>query len=59
MRGTILLTATRMVQKENEIEVSVYSEVDMKLGVKAGVAKNRGITEIKKYLDRCYGHVEK
>ena len=29
------------------------------MGIKQTVAKTRGITEIKKYLDRCYEYIEK
>lgn len=30
----------------------------MKMGVKAAGTKQRGITEIKKYLDKCYAHIQ-
>jgi len=39
--------------------LTVYSQVDMKMPVKASAAKVRGITEIKKYLDKCYDYVQK
>lgn len=28
------------------------------MGVKAAGTKQRGITEIKKYLDKCYAHIQ-
>lgn len=58
-RGKILLTATRAIEKGNKLFLTVYSQVDMKMPVKASAAKIRGITEIKKYLDRCYDYVQK
>ena len=59
VRGSIVLTATRIVQEGDEINISVYSQVDMKMGIKQTVARTRGLTEIKKYLDRCYEHIQK
>lgn len=57
IRGEILLTATRVVEKDNGIFVSVYSEVNMKMGIKPEMAMNRGKTEIKKYLEKCYQYL--
>ena len=54
-----MLTATRVIQKENTIDISVFSQVDMKMTIKPNAAKIRGITEIKKYLDKCYAYIEK
>ncbi len=42
--------------KENKIYVKVYSEVDMKTGAKADLAKNKGFSEIKKYIQKVYDH---
>lgn len=58
-RGTIVLTATRAIEKDGKLYLTVYSHVDMRMPVKASAAKVRGITEIKKYLDKCYDHVQK
>jgi hypothetical protein len=42
--------------KENKIYVKVYSEVDMKTGAKADLAKSKGFSEIKKYIQKLYDH---
>lgn len=34
VRGEMVLTATRIVQVEGEIRVSVYSQIDMKIPIK-------------------------
>ena len=34
VRGEMVLTATRIVEKEGWIEVSVYSQIDMKMSIK-------------------------
>lgn len=57
-RGTIILTATRAIERQGRLELTVYSQVDMKMPVKASAAKVRGVTEIKKYLDNCYRYVQ-
>jgi hypothetical protein len=44
------MTATKVVEHENKIQVQVYSEVNMKMAIKPEMAKNRGKAEIKKYL---------
>jgi hypothetical protein len=43
-RGNIILTATRAIQKDGKLYLTVYSQVDMKMPVKASSAKVRGIT---------------
>lgn len=58
-RGTIILTVTRAIEKDGKLFLTVYSQVDMKMPVKASAAKVRGVTEIKKYLDKCYDYVQK
>lgn len=40
------------------MKLSVYSEIDMKLNIKASASKARGLTEIKKYLDKCLAYIE-
>lgn len=42
IRGEIILTATRIVERQGKIEVSISSHVDMKMIIKAEMAKNRG-----------------
>ena len=56
-RGDIILTATRVIPTENGIKVNVYSQVDMKITIKGDMARNRGVQEIKKYLDKSYKHI--
>lgn len=34
IRGEIVLTATKVVEKDNKIHVKVYSEVNMKMAIK-------------------------
>lgn len=58
IRGDIILTATRAIEKDGELYLSVYSQIDMKMPIKASAAKSRGVTEIKKYLDKCYSYLE-
>lgn len=58
VRGEMVLTVTRIVEKEGEIEVSVSSQVDMKIPLKIEIAKNRGFGEIRKYLDKVHGHLK-
>jgi hypothetical protein len=55
----MLLTATRILEVDGHIEVSVYSLIDMKMNLKMDLAKNRGYSEIKKYLDKVYKHITK
>lgn len=31
----------------------------MKMGIKQTVAKTRGVSEIKKYLDKCFEYIQK
>ena len=59
VRGSIILTVTKVVQNQDYIDISVYSEVDMKMGIKQTVAKTRGVSEIKKYLDKCFEYIQK
>lgn len=54
----MVLTATRIVQLEGEIEVAVYSQIDMKIPIKLEIAKNRGFAEIRKYLDKVHTHIK-
>ena len=42
VRGEMILTATRIVEVDGWIEVSVYSQIDMKIPIKMEIAKNRG-----------------
>lgn len=58
VRGEMVLTATRIVEVEGSIEVSVYSQIDMKIPIKMEIAKNRGFAEIRKYLDKVYNHLK-
>ena len=58
VRGSIILTATRAVEVNGQLQLSVYSQIDMKMGVKASAARARGVTEIKKYLDKCYAYIQ-
>jgi len=58
VRGEMVLTATRIVEVEGGIEVSVYSQIDMKIPIKMEIAKNRGFAEIRKYLDKVYNHLK-
>ena len=58
IRGDIILTATRAIEKDGKLHLSVYSQIDMKMPIKASAAKSRGVTEIKKYLDKCYSRLE-
>ena len=59
VRGEIILTVSKVVPTEDGIQVTVYSQVDTKIAsLKPELAKNRGITEIKKYLDRTYQHIK-
>jgi len=53
----MLLTATRIVEVADGIEISVYSQIDMKIPIRTELAKNRGYAEIKKYLDKVYSYV--
>ena len=53
----MILTATRVVEVEGGIEVSVYSHTDMKIPIKLELAKNRGFAEIRKYLDKVVKHL--
>lgn len=57
VRGEMLLTATRIVEREGGIDVSVSSTTDMKIPIKLEIAKNRGFAEIRKYLDRVHQHL--
>ena len=57
VRGEMILTATRIVEVEGKIQVSVYSQIDMKIPIKLEIAKNRGFAEIRKYLDKVYNHI--
>ena len=34
VRGEMVLTATRIIELEGKIEVSVYSQIDMKMPIK-------------------------
>jgi hypothetical protein len=54
----MILTVTRIVEVEGQIEISVYSNIDMKINLKMDLAKNRGFAEIRKYLDKVYSHVK-
>ena len=59
VRGEINLTVSKVVPTEDGIQITVYSQVDRKIAsLKPELAKNRGITEIKKYLDRTYQHIK-
>ena len=42
IRGEIVLTATKVVEQDNKIQVQIYSEVNMKMAIKPEMAKNRG-----------------
>ncbi len=53
-----MLTATRIIEVEGSIEVSVYSEINMKMPIKFEMARQRGYSEIKKYLDRVYAYIK-
>lgn len=44
IRGEIVLTATRVIEKDNRIDVQIYSEVDMKIEINPEMTKNRGRT---------------
>ena len=46
-----------MVPTDKGIQVSIYSQVDMKISIKGDMARNRGVQEIKKYLDKTYKHI--
>ena len=59
VRGSIILTVTRAVEENGNLHLSVYSQIDMKMPIKASAAKARGVTEIKKYLDKCFNYLEK
>jgi selenocysteine-specific translation elongation factor len=54
----MILTTTRIISKAGEIEVSVSSQIDMKIPIKLEIAKNRGFAEIRKYLDKVYNHIK-
>jgi len=54
----MILTTTRIIPKGGEIEVSVSSQIDMKIPIKLEIAKNRGFAEIRKYLDKVYNHIK-
>jgi selenocysteine-specific translation elongation factor len=54
----MILTTTRIVQTGGEIEVSVSSQIDMKMSIKLEFTKNRGFAEIRKYLDKVYNHIK-
>lgn len=54
----MLLVATRVLQTKEGIEVSISSQVDMKTNLKADMVKNRGFTEIRKYLDKIHNHLQ-
>lgn len=54
----MVLTATRIVEVEGSIQVSVYSQIDMKMPIKMEIAKNRGFAQIRKYLDKVYNHIK-
>lgn len=58
VRGQMLLTVTRIVERDGGIDVSVSSQVDMKIPIKLQIAKNRGFAEIRKYLDKVYNHIK-
>ncbi len=58
VRGEMLLTVTRIVERQGHIDVSVSSQVDMKIPIKLEIAKNRGFAEIRKYLDKVYAHLQ-
>ena len=58
VRGEMVLTATRIVEVEGAVEVSVYSQIDMKIPIKMEIAKNRGFAEIRKYLDKVHTHLK-
>lgn len=49
-KGEIVLTVLRLEDVEGGCEVSVYSEVDMKMKLKFETAVNTGSAEIAKYL---------
>ncbi len=51
------LTVTRILQVGNEIEVSVSSQIEMKMALKPEITRNRGFAEIRKYLDKVYKHI--
>ena len=52
-----MLTLTRIRNVEGGCEVSVYSEVDMKMKLKWETAMAKGFTEIRKWLVRFHGAV--
>jgi hypothetical protein len=54
----MILTTTRIIPQGGEIEVSVSSQIDMKIPIKLEIAKNRGFAEIRKYLDKVYNHIK-
>jgi hypothetical protein len=54
----MILTTTKIIQNGGEIEVSVSSQIDMKIPIKLEIAKNRGFGEIRKYLDKVYNHIK-
>ena len=58
VRGEIVLSASRVVEKEEGIEVQVYMEVDMRLAVSAKIVKNQAVNEIRKYVERCERYVK-
>jgi hypothetical protein len=53
----MVLTATRIIEVDGKIEVSIYSQIDMKIPIKMEIAKNRGFAEIRKYLDKVHAHI--
>lgn len=56
-RGEIVVTVTRVRAVEGGCEVSVYSEVDMKMKLKWETAMAKGFTEIRKWLVRFHAAV--
>lgn len=58
VRGEIILSCSKITEKGDEIEVEVYSEVDMKLSVSPKITKNQAVNEIKKYVEKCEKYIK-
>lgn len=57
VRGTIMMTVSRAFEREGSLHVSVYSHIDMKMKMKPSATKPKALVEIRKMLEREFGHL--
>ena len=53
------MTASRSIERENGLHISVYSHTNMKLKMKASSIKPKSLIEIRKMLEREYSYLTK